>query len=429
EGLLSLAESRRDGATLTRCLKTLAALAEAPEERLRLLRRLSVAARDLSFDLELAVESLRGVLAIEPEDPGALAELCALQRKRGDMSGLAEALESRARVAETSGDKRLAAAALRELAQVYEARLGRTGEALVALEKAARLVHEPAVLMELADLSLRADRPEHARSALEDVLASLPRTASQERIAELRARLGQACEQLGELDAAREHYAVAFPLRRLDADLASRLERLYLQSGEERALAELRATRAQALAAAGRAAEAAPLFVLSAEGLVPHGASRAARARLEAALEAVPEGAQGARTLELLSTLALQQGDRAEASRLLAEKAGLLTDDAEAAELLVRAATLCPETGGELDLLEAALKRGPGHVEARLRRAELRAGHDAEGALEDLGVVLAPMLEEGAEGVQLELLRRAAALAASCERWEVARRYLTAYTD
>src|SRR5690606_26453602 len=40
-----------------------------------------------------------------------------------------------------------------------------------------------------------------------------------------------------------------------------------------------------------------------------------------------------------------------------------------------------------------------------------------------------PVLEEGAQAGQFELLRRAAALAASCARWDLARRYLTAYTE
>src|SRR5262249_30569869 len=87
--------------------------------------------------------------------------------------------------------------------------LGRFGEALVALEKAARLDPRPEVLLELADLSLRCERPEHARRALEDVLVTLPRTGPPEKLAEVRARLGQACEMLGDLAAAPRHCPTA----------------------------------------------------------------------------------------------------------------------------------------------------------------------------------------------------------------------------
>jgi predicted Zn-dependent protease len=117
-------------------------------------------------------------------------------------------------VAETQADPRLAAACLRELAQDEEARLGRFGEAQVALEKAARLDPRPEVLLELADQSLRCERPEHARRALEDVLVTLPRTGSPEKLAEVRAKLGQACEMTGDLVAAATHYAEALPYRR-----------------------------------------------------------------------------------------------------------------------------------------------------------------------------------------------------------------------
>src|SRR5439155_3252271 len=128
----------------------------------------------------------------------ALGELCALQRRRSDWAGLSWALEHRANAAETAGDKRLAAAALREQSSTLETRSGRAGEALVALEKAARLFPEPNTLLELANLSLRCERPLNARRALEDVLAVLPKHAAPDRLAEVRARLGRACDMLGD---------------------------------------------------------------------------------------------------------------------------------------------------------------------------------------------------------------------------------------
>ncbi|HYX90050.1 MAG TPA: tetratricopeptide repeat protein, partial [Myxococcaceae bacterium] len=145
EGMLALAESRRDGPVLCRCLRALADLEADPLARLRHLRRLVVAARDLAFDLDLAVEALGEIVRVAQDDLPALGELCALHRRRADMNGLAAALERRAAVAENHGDKRLAGAALRELSQVLDGRLGRSAEALAALERAARLAPEQGV--------------------------------------------------------------------------------------------------------------------------------------------------------------------------------------------------------------------------------------------------------------------------------------------
>ena len=75
EGMLALAESKRDGGQLCRCLKALAELAEDPKERVRHYRRLIVAARDLAFDLEAAVHAAREVLRVEPDDLPVLGEL------------------------------------------------------------------------------------------------------------------------------------------------------------------------------------------------------------------------------------------------------------------------------------------------------------------------------------------------------------------
>jgi tetratricopeptide (TPR) repeat protein len=432
EGLLALAEGRRDGPLLCRCLRQLAALAPEPAERVRLLRRLAVAARDLAFDLEGAVEALQKVLQLEPEDAPALGELCALQRRRGDAAGLAQALEARARAAEGAGDRRLAAAALRELAQVYEARLGRLGEALVALEKAARLAPEPAVLLELADLSVRAERPEHARRALEDVLTALPKGTAAERVAEVRARLGRACELMGDRAAAVEAYARAFPARRLDDALAERLEALYQEAGEQRALAELRAQRAQALLAAGRPQEAAGLLLASAQGLLALGEGAGALARLHAALDAGPAPELAAQALDAMAALELERGEKAEASRLWARRAALVEDGGEAARLLMRAAALVAGSPREESLVEDALARAPGLPAARVRRAELRAGPDPRGALEDVEVALgAPAggADAPTDAERVALLRRAAALALKAGLADTARRHLAAFAQ
>ncbi len=430
ESMLALAEARRDGGLLTRCLSALARLTPEPKERAQKYRRLAVAARDLAFDLDLAATALLEVLKAEPEDLPTLGELCALQRKRSDMAGLASALEERARVAEAQGDKRLAAAALRELSNVLEARLGRIGEALVSLEKAARLSPDQAVLLELADLSLRCERPEHARRALETLLSTLPRTTAPERLADIRSRLGRACEQIGDREAAIAAYAQAFPLRRLDDALASRLEALYTEAGETRELAELWASRAQALVAAERAAEAAPLFLQSARVLLERGEKGPALLRLSAALDASPSGPLAAEVLDALAELELERGEKLEAARLFARKASLVADARAGAKLLFRASVLAMGTSREEAFLAEALERDASFAPARMRRGELRLQVDPRAALEDFEAVLAlPPADPDAlrEEELLELTRRASSAAVRAGRSDSARRLLAQY--
>ncbi|MGO8968489.1 MAG: flagellar hook-length control protein FliK [Myxococcaceae bacterium] len=432
EGMLALAEQRREGPLLCRCLQALAAQAVDAAERARLLRRLAVAAKDLSSDVTLAAEALAEVLRLEPDDLVALGELCALQRKRADMPGLAAALEQRARVAEAQGDVRLAVAALRELAQVRESRLGRLGEALVALEKAARLQPGPAVLLELAELSMRAERPEHARRALEDVLSALPPTAPKETRAEVQAKLGRACELLGDDAAAMALYAEALPLRPADDALAERLQALYQKASRSRELAELWAARAQQLLASGRSEAAVPLLLKSAKGLLSAGQRDSAHQKLYAAFELQPQGPLAAEVLEALAELELQAGNRPEAAQLLARQAERAGEAKLAGRLFLRAAEVTPDAGRMLAWLDAALRQDGTLLQARLRRGRARLPNDARGALEDLEAAL-QLLRTDPLGLppseRVQLLRAAAAAARAAGEPELARRHLAAYAD
>jgi len=430
EGMLALAESRRDGGQLCRCLKALAQISSDPHDRARCYRRLSVAARDLAFDLDLAADALKQLLVIEPEDLPALGELCALQRRRADVGGLAAALERRAQVAEAQSDKRLASAALRELAQVLDVRLGRLGEALVALEKAARLSPDSAVLLDLADLSVRCDRPQHARRALEDLLTSLPANAAPERVADIRARLGRACEMLGDRDAARAQYAQAFAARRLDDELAASLEAIYQEGGQTHELVDLWSARAEALIAADRSDRAAPLLLKAARALLRLGDKETGSLRLSAALKAAPQGPYAGEILESLAELRLAHGDPREAASLLAKKAGLLDEPRAAAKLLLRAASLAKGALEERAFLEEALGRDPDFVPARMRRGELSIEDNPQAALQDFEAALtksaddpdAPSLEE-----RLDAARRAAFAALRCGQRQHARKHLAFY--
>ncbi|MBE2252842.1 MAG: flagellar hook-length control protein FliK [Myxococcus sp.] len=431
EGMLSLAESRRDGGQLCRALRALAELTPEPKERVRYYRRLAVAARDLSFDLDLAVHAYREVLRVEPEDLPVLGELAALERRRSDMAGLAWALEQRAKASEAAGDKRLAAAALRELGQVLDVRLGRAGEALVALEKAARLHPDPNALLELANLCLRLERAPNARRALEDTLALLPKHAPPEKLAEVRARLGRACELLGDKDAARENYAMAFPLRRLDDELSGRLEALYVEGRFTRELTDLWASRAQALLQAGRAHDAAPLFFKAAQTQLEAGDATGAMLRLTSALDASPTGESAREVLEAMAKLELERGGTAEASRLFTRRAQVAKEPREAARFTFRASALVKDTPREGPLLAQALESDPSFVPARLRRAELAETVNPREAMADLEVVLAAD-ESDADVAALSLdrvalTRKAAFAALKSGQGDAARRLLSKY--
>ncbi len=430
EGMLALSENRRDGNQLCRCLKALAELATDPAERVRYYRRLAVTAKDLSFDFDLAAEALKQLLKLEPEDLTAAGELCAVQRKRADMHALAAALERRAQIAESRGDPRLASGTLRELAQVLEARLGHLGEALVALEKAARLAPDAAVLTELADLSLRCERPSNARRALEDVLALLPANAPPERLAEVRARLGRACELLGDRAAALTHYQQALSVRRLDKDIAQRLEAIYQEGGAVDSLIDLWATRAEGLAAAGRPEEAAPLLLKCARALLAIGESSAAVQRLTAALDAAPLGPYAGDVLEAMAGFEEERGQPADAAKLLARRAMLWTEARPAAKMLFKASSLVRGTAAERPYLAESLARDPSFIPAHIRRAELVVDADPALALADFEAALSasptdPDALDPAE--RLPLLRRTAFAVVRADRRDAARRLFGVY--
>jgi tetratricopeptide (TPR) repeat protein len=431
EGLLALAEAKRDGGQLTRCLKALAAITTEPKERSRLSRRLAVAARDLAFDLDIAAAAYRDVLRAEPDDLPVLGELTALERRRNDMAGLAWALEQRARTAETVGDKRLAAAALRELGQVLDARLGRPGDALVALEKAARLFPETAALVDLATLCLRLERAPAARRALEEALALLPKHAPPERVADIRAKLGRACELVGDREGAVEAYAAAFPIRRLDDELAARLEALYLEGNELRALTDLWASRAQALLHAGRPLDAAPLFFKSAKRLQETGDVGGAMLRLTSALDAAPQGPLANEVLEAMADLESARGEFNEAARLYARRASHAASPREAARTFYKAATLTRGGPRERGYVDQALERDALFAPARLRRADLLEAEAPAAALADLEAVLGLLADDpDAQAMQLDAValgRRAGFAALASGQHDAARRLLASY--
>ena len=427
EGLLALAESRRDGAQMARSLKALAEIAADPKERVRHLRRLAVVARDLTFDSELSTFALAEILRLEPDDLPTLAELCTVQRRRGDMDGLALALEQRARSAEQQGDTRTVALVLRELAQVLEARLGRLGEAFFAIEKAARLSPEPEVLLELAELSMRCGRADPARRAYEAALSALPKLTPPQRLAEIHAKLGEACDSLGDREGARLAFAQALPFRLLDDQLAARLEELSLNVGQAEALATVWFARAGALLKAQRGSEAAVLFAKSAEALLKSGDLTGAASRFQAALEADPAGPSAAEILQKMSRLHLDRGEPREAARLVARQAALSGDPRSKAKLLFEAAKLIPATPEEEALLAQSIAEDGQFAPPRVRFVELLTETQPEEALSHLEAALAVPLSDAdapTAETRIDLTRQAAFVALRVGLPQAARRYL-----
>ena len=295
EGMLAVAEATRDGDGLCRALRALSSMEPVGPARNRLLRRLAAAARELSGDLAVAAQALSELLLHEPLDLAALGELKELLRRRGEVSRLSDVLAARARAAEQLGEVRLAAGALRELAELQSTRLGDRAAATESLGRALRLLPEPAVVLEYASAALAVERPAAAREALVAALEAGPVHVGAAQQAELRARLGEALEALGDPDGAREQCVRAFPGRPLDEPLFLRLERLHRGAGLERELAHLQGRRAEALRLAGRHAEAGAHFLEAGRTLAVHG-DRAGAAQWLADAESCAPGSRLADT-------------------------------------------------------------------------------------------------------------------------------------
>ena len=264
------------------------------------------------------------------------------------------------------------------------------------------------------------------------MIVTLPRTGSPEKLAEVRAKLGQACEMTGDLAAAAAHYAEALPYRRGDDALAARLEGLYEKLGRSKELAEVWALRARQLLAEGRTEAAAPLLFKGARALLDSGQRDAAHRQLYAALEVAPRGLLAGQILEALADLELSAGNRPEAATLLARQAALIADPLAAARLFLRASELARGEAREGGLLEDALRLDPALASARIRRAELQLAREPRRALEDLEVALSlaradPAVVPPAERKRLERLAAEGAVRAGDA--EAARRHLSAYAD
>jgi len=387
EALLSLAEATHNGAWACKALRNLVLQETELHKKALLHRRLAIAAKAVG-DFPLAIASLNTVLQEEPEDVVLLGELCHLLRLQNDMPGLVAVLEKRGAIALRQGDKTMATQVFRELASVLEKRLGRKKEALETLQKAALWTKEPGSLAELVELAWRCERPELAKEALETWL-SLPAVAKQpEQAAKIRTQLGKAHESLGDKEAARQCYTEAFVHRRLDDELAGKLESMLRSQAAYAQLAEFWNQRAQALGEAGRVREAALFYFQSAQQLLDLSQRMPAVQRLQAAIEVAPHSPEAAHALEQMARMAQSSGDAQEAARLWVECALRTPEPRKAAESYWAAAQLKTGEAEEVTLLTKAIACDGSLLEARLRRSLLTAKTKPAIALEDCEVLL-----------------------------------------
>lgn len=397
EGILALDEHFGEMGAACEHLRLLLELSPPGPARLPLLHRLVAAARDGKKDLDLAARATREILALVPDDLPALGELVALQRRRGDVAGLAEALEGWARGSERQGELGTTAAALRELASLFDARLGRRDDALSALEKAHALAPQDAgVLADLADLSLRLSRHRLARYATRALLAlqppeGAPGAPGSARRAELHERLARAAEAVGELAEAAAALEEAYRLLQDDGH-AERLDALYALARRDDARIDLARRRGTALTRAGKGTLAARVLAQGAALSRAVGDLPGAVRDFTAALAADPTGPEATPILDALAELATAAGQPGEAAGHLSKRAALTPDARLAARLLHRAAQLClgVDEPRAVSLLASAAARDPQFAPARAALAERRARaadvgaawRDAEAALE-----------------------------------------------
>jgi len=387
EALLSLAQATQNGAWACKALRNLVLQETEPHKKVLLHRRLAIAAKAVG-DFPLAIASLNTVLKEEPDDLVLLGELSHLLRLQHDMPGLVAALEKRGALALRQGDKTLAAQALRELASVLETKLGQKKEALETLQKVAQWTQEPGNLSELVELAWRCERVDVAKTTLETWLA-LPAMAQQpEQTARIRAQLGKAHESLGDKEAALQCYTEAFAHRRLDDELASKLESMLRSQAAYAKLAEFWNQRAQALGEAGRIREAALFYFQSAQQLLDLSQRAPALQRLQAAIEVAPNSPEAAHALEQMARMAQSSGDAQEAARLWVECALRTTEPKRAAENYWTAAQLRAGEPEEVALLTKAISSNNTLLAARLRRSLLTAETEPALALEDCEALL-----------------------------------------
>jgi tetratricopeptide (TPR) repeat protein len=430
--LADIAQAAGDTTSLASFLARQVELTPPGNERVALLRRLALAAREGSADV--AAQALENVLASAPDDAEALSELSTLHRRRGDWAALTSALRRLAEVAEKKGDLHRAVEALRDLAKLSDERFSRPAEALDALDKARTLAPEDAgILLAFADVSLRCEHPAAAREAYRAVFRLLPPTATDAERVRLYGRLAEACEGAGDLAGAVDAARAASALAPLDDAIGERLDGLFVALGRERDRAELASARARAFAASGRRDRAAVLYAQGGETRRRLGETEAALRDFRAAIEADPQGPSAGSVLDFMAEMSEASGEPAEAAGYLARRAAMPGPARVAARALARASALVRDSEPERarGYLAAATAKDPGFAPAHASLAEaLAAAGDPAEALRHAEAAIAVVQGDPDAldaGQRTSLHRIAASAARALGDVASARKQLAAY--
>ncbi|HEX3761679.1 MAG TPA: tetratricopeptide repeat protein [Kofleriaceae bacterium] len=319
--------------------------------------------------LDPAADAYRAALAVQPDALGALDELIAILREKGDALGLAEALRDRARITAELPDKR---AAYAEVAAIYE----RAGDRPQAIEAWHELIAADDTDRGALDELARLYRATAQRSELVDTLGHAARLATSTddekalrvEIAHLEAegpRAIAAWQQVLDLDPS-------------DASALSALQDAYARASDWMAVADIQ-TRRLALATSkwDQVAIHAEIAKLAED---KRDSVDDAIAAWYAALDVDSSYLTGYAQLERLLTRAERWHDLVELLDRLADVHATLGDSQAEIAALARAADVWearldnPDAAGEI--LEKILAREPGSVAALTRLSKIyeRAG-------------------------------------------------------
>ncbi|MCG8554586.1 MAG: tetratricopeptide repeat protein [Proteobacteria bacterium] len=173
--------------------------------------------------------AMRRVLSLDPSVVGVRERLKAHYQAGEQYAELAELLAGEVGALQ---DVRQQVECLREVAELYAAKLKDPASALPFLERAAELASDDrAVLLPLCDMYIAADRQRDAIPVLERIIASYGGRRARE-VATYQHRLGQALEGIGESDRALAMYDAAFRIDLTNVSILRDLGRLCLRNGD-----------------------------------------------------------------------------------------------------------------------------------------------------------------------------------------------------
>jgi tetratricopeptide (TPR) repeat protein len=360
------------------------------------------------------VSSYEAILALAPDDPGALDGLEALALERGDRALLADVDR---RMGARAGDAKIASAYQTRLAEsleaagdpsaldAYRAALDSDSENLGAAKGLARVAERHGAAEVLADASRREAMVTEEPRARAALLVRAAKTAHRD---------------IGDLRGAVKDYERALELWPDDADAAAGLVDVLLSSGQV-ARATDRLSRAAAAAKSPERIASLWLDVARFQGELLNNLP-AALTSLERVLRSAPTHVPA---LERVAAIHARQGRWSEAAQALATVVSLAPDR----DVLVRAHLALARAWGDhlndreraLSSLQAVLALEPDHPEALGHAAELwSSGGDHERAKE----ALAALAERASAGERTQALLRLAEIQAASGDDDAAKRSL-----